>query len=159
MLSGHTIVVYEVALSLSRLVRTHPQELHPLEWDAIYDIMNCIQSHMTQIQAVSGHTHPSNSLEQCMGELFAAIERLYEEGANIGTSEQFFSLVEANIASMPVSLLTAIYNGQKKFQLFPLVCSHVVHYYYSVLLHVYALYGLRPVLNCLGRGHRGVASS
>ena len=109
MLSGHTIVVYEVALSLSRLVRTHPLELHPLEWDAIYDIMNCIQGHMTQIHATSGHTHlPSNSLEQCMGELFSAIEQLYEEGTNIGSSEQFFNLVEASIASMPVRRNTVL---------------------------------------------------
>ena len=102
MLSGHTIVVYEVALSLSRLVRTHPHKLHPLEWDGIYDIMNCMQDHMTQVQAVSGHAHPSNSLEQSMRELFATIEQLYEEGTNIGTSERFFNLVEANITSMPV---------------------------------------------------------
>ena len=112
-LSGHTIVVYEVALSLSRLVRTYPLELHPLEWDAIYDIMNCIQGHMTQIQAASGHAHllPSSSLEQCMRELFSTIEQLYEEGTNIGTSEQFFNLVEANIASMPVRLADKIIIG------------------------------------------------
>ena len=106
MLSGHTIVVYEVALSLCRLVRTQSQQLHPLEWDAIYDIMNCIQDHMTQVLAATGHTHPlpSNRLEDTMRELFGTIEQLYEDGTNIGASERFFALVESNMASMPVRL-------------------------------------------------------
>ena len=104
-LSGHTIVVYEVALSLGRLVRTHPHQLHPLEWDAIYDIMNCIQEHMTSVLMATGHAHPQpNSLEQSMREMFATIEQLYEDGINIGTSERFFALVERNVASMPVRL-------------------------------------------------------
>ena len=87
-------------------MRTHPHQLHPLEWDAIYDIMNCIQDHMTHMHSVAGHAHSSqpNSLEETMGELFAAIERLYEESTNIGSSERFFALVEANISSMPVRL-------------------------------------------------------
>lgn len=39
-----------------------------------------------------------------MRELFASIEQLYEDGTNIGTSERFFALVEANISTMPVRL-------------------------------------------------------
>ena len=98
-------MVYEVALSLGRLVRTYPHQLHPLEWDAIYDIMTCIQDHMTNVVKATGHAYPSqpNNLEQSMRELFATIEQLYEGGTNIGTAESFFSLVEANISSMPVS--------------------------------------------------------
>ena len=120
--------MYEVALSLSRLVRTHPQELHPLEWDAIYDIMNSIQGHMTQVQAASGHTHllPSNSLEQCVRELFSTIEQLYEEGNNIGTSERFFNLVEANIAYMPVRFENCCIKFQNTF--FVLVLSLIFAY-------------------------------
>ena len=42
-LSGHTIVVYEAALSLGRLVRCYSAELHPLEWDLIYAALEAMQ--------------------------------------------------------------------------------------------------------------------
>lgn len=51
-LSGHTIVVYEVALSVSRLVRKHAPLLHPLEWDLIYSSLAAIQDHLDQLLQV-----------------------------------------------------------------------------------------------------------
>ena len=68
--------------------------------------MTCIQDHLTNVVKATGHAYPAqpNSLEQSMRELYFTIEQLYEDGKNIGTAEKFFSLVEANISLMPVSV-------------------------------------------------------
>ncbi len=58
MQSEHTIVVYEVALSLSRLVRRFSAQLHPLEWELAYDIMEAIQLHIGRLRQVVTGTCP-----------------------------------------------------------------------------------------------------
>jgi len=98
-LSGHTIVVYEVSLSLLRLMRAHPHRLHPLEWDAIYDTLDAVLGHMSLIPGSAGN------LVQCIRDIFRHIEKLYDGGANIGSPELFFGLVEKNIDYMPVSIV------------------------------------------------------
>lgn len=106
--SGHTIVVYEVALSLSRLIRTHSEHLHQTEWECIYDIMLAIQEHMIQQQKAAGsetqQALSSNNLGQCLREMFLTIETLYERGVNIGAPEKFFELVEGSINTISVSM-------------------------------------------------------
>ena len=50
--SGHTIVVYEVCLSLRRMVQKHSAQLHLLEWELVYDTVVAIQQHMVQLAQV-----------------------------------------------------------------------------------------------------------
>ena len=61
---------------------------------------------MIQQQLAAGETRhvlSSNSLGQCLREMFLAIEELYECGVNIGSPEKFFELVEGSMNTMPVS--------------------------------------------------------
>ena len=51
-MSGHTIVVYEVCLSLRRLVVKHSAQLHLLDWDIVYNIIDAVQQHLAQLQQV-----------------------------------------------------------------------------------------------------------
>ena len=104
--SNHTIVIFEVALSLNRLIRTYSIHLQPLEWDAIYDIMAAIQNHIKLLRHKTGENLllPSSNLGQCLRDLFVAVEDLYKNGSgiSIGEPEKFFNLVEENIDTMPV---------------------------------------------------------
>ena len=45
----HTIVVYEVVLSLLRLVRKYAHSLHCAEWDVIYSILSNVQRHAAEL--------------------------------------------------------------------------------------------------------------
>ena len=105
-LSNHTIVVFEVALSIRRLVRTYSQAFHPLEWDLIYDIMGVVQRHLNLLKVRTGENPalPSSNLGQCLRDLFVAVEELYAGGSglSIGEPERFFALVEENMDTMPV---------------------------------------------------------
>ena len=51
-LSGHTIVVYEVALSVLRLVRYYSSHLDQREWEVVHRILHATQHHLTQAQQV-----------------------------------------------------------------------------------------------------------
>ena len=51
---GHTIVVYEVALSLLRLVRHYASRLDQREWETVYIILHATQLHLSQAAQVSG---------------------------------------------------------------------------------------------------------
>ena len=51
-MSGHTIVVYEVCLSLRRLIVKHSAQIHLLEWDMVYNIIDAVQRHIAQLQQV-----------------------------------------------------------------------------------------------------------
>ncbi len=105
MLSNHTIVVFEVTLSLHRLIRAYPQDLHPIEWDCIYDIMAAIQDHLRLLGQRKGEgtvaLRPGN-LGQCLRELFVGVEELLASGVSVGEQERFFDLVEENMDTMPV---------------------------------------------------------
>ena len=46
---GHTIVVYEIVLSLLRLIRTYAHSLHSAEWDMIYSILGVVQLHAARL--------------------------------------------------------------------------------------------------------------
>ncbi len=96
-------MVYEISLSLLRLVRAHVHKLHPLEWEAVYDIIAAVQSHVTQLEGVEPGGASRSSLGQCLRELFVILEQLYEGGANIGPPDLFFRLVEESLDTMPVS--------------------------------------------------------
>ena len=50
--SGHTIVVYEVCLSLRRLVQKYSSQLYLLGWELVYDTMAAIQQHIVQLAQV-----------------------------------------------------------------------------------------------------------
>ena len=41
----HTIVLYEIALSMQRLVRKYAHSLETMDWDSIYVILEAVQSH------------------------------------------------------------------------------------------------------------------
>eukprot|EP00731_Ephydatia_muelleri_P029426 Em0020g1070a len=88
--SKHTIVVYEVALSISRLVRKYHIQLNTLEWDHIYASMEAIYSHAL---LQSGDLE-QNSLIHCIGDLVSNIENLYNASSPIGSSEHFFGFME-----------------------------------------------------------------
>ena len=109
MLSNHTIVVFEVTLSLNRLIRTYPQALHPVEWDCIYDIMAAIQHHLrllaSQRKGEGRSPQPPGNLGQCLRDLFVGVEELLASGVSVGEQEKFFDLVEENMDTMPVCLL------------------------------------------------------
>ena len=51
-MSCHTIVVYEVCLSLRRLIVKHSAQIHLLEWDMVYNIIDAVQRHIAQLQQV-----------------------------------------------------------------------------------------------------------
>ncbi len=102
-LSGHTIVVYEVSLSLLRLVRAHAHQLRPLEWEAVYDTVAAVQGHVTHLEGAEPGGAARSNLGQCLRELFLVLEQLYQTGANIGPPELFFKLVEESLNTMPVS--------------------------------------------------------
>lgn len=50
--SGHTIVVYEVALSVLRLVRHYAPNLEDREWEVVHRILHSTQQHLIQGQQV-----------------------------------------------------------------------------------------------------------
>ena len=52
--SGHTIVVYEVALSVLRLVRHYAPHLETREWEAVHRILRATHHHLTEAQQVWG---------------------------------------------------------------------------------------------------------
>ena len=66
----HTIVVYEIVLSLQRLIRKYAHSLHCAEWDVIYAILGNVQDHAIRVHdasplvKVSPHllTHPLTHL-------------------------------------------------------------------------------------------------
>ena len=97
--SKHTIVVYEVALSISRLVRKYHIQLNTLEWDHIYASMEAIYSHAL---LQSGDSE-QNSLIHCIGDLVSNIENLYNASSPIGSSEHFFGFMELCKEALPVS--------------------------------------------------------
>jgi len=105
-LSRQTLVVFEAALSLRRLVRTYGRQLNLLEWDAIYDIMWGTQDHLHMIKDLTGQDimSPKNALGQCQLDLFLAIEDCYDggRGSSIGEPDKFFDLVEDNFDVLPV---------------------------------------------------------
>ena len=45
----HTIVIYEITLSMLRLVRTHSHSLQSMEWDLVYDIISNIKDHVKNL--------------------------------------------------------------------------------------------------------------
>ena len=106
-LSHQTLVVFEAALSVLRLVRTYARDLNQLEWDSIYDIMEGIQDHLRLLKDKTGQDilPPKNTLGQCQRDLFLAIEDCYDggRGINIGEPDKFFDLVEGNVDALPVS--------------------------------------------------------
>lgn len=106
MLSNQTLVVFEAALSLRRLVRTYARDLHLLEWESIYDIMGGIQAHLHLLKQRTGEDilSPKSTLGQCQRDLFLAIEECYDggKGISIGEPDKFFDLVEENIDALPV---------------------------------------------------------
>ncbi len=107
-MSGHTIVVYEVSLSLLRLVRAHAHQLCPLEWEAVYDTVAAIQDHVTCLEGVEPEGAARSNLGQCLKELFLVLEQMYQGGANIGPPELFFKLVEDSLNAMPVSICVCV---------------------------------------------------
>ena len=52
MLLGHTLVVYEVALSLHRLVRMSHDQLQPPDWSLVYQTLSSILQHLLQLKTV-----------------------------------------------------------------------------------------------------------
>ena len=65
---------------------------------------------MSQLQQASGQpaSLPSNSLSQCLRELFTTIEEVYESGQSIGDAGKFFGLLEGSTELLPVSVLRKI---------------------------------------------------
>lgn len=61
--SGHTIVVYEVALSVLRLVRHYASSLEDREWEVVFRILHSTQYHLTQAQQVQHHVEPTCRVE------------------------------------------------------------------------------------------------
>ena len=105
-LSNQTLVVFEVVLSIHRLVRAYSQDLNLLEWESIYDTMAAIQTHLCLLKEMAGANHdsPRNTLVQCLKDLFMTIEECYAggQGISIGEPEKFFNLVEESIDTLPV---------------------------------------------------------
>ena len=130
-LSGHTIVVYEVVLSVHRLVRRYSGQLSHLEWEMVYGILRATQQHLQQANEVSQGTvwhvytptyhppppssppaqasrepgsTPANQLVHTLQDIYSTIEILYEGGANsIGPAHCFFELLESSRDTLPVS--------------------------------------------------------
>ena len=98
-LSGHTLVVYEVALSLQRLVRTSSGQLRPPDWALLYSTLAAILHHLQQLKKVAGggggraggldltascpqalvEPMASHRLLQCVHSVFSSVQEALEQ--------------------------------------------------------------------------------
>ena len=59
---------------------------------------------MIQLERIDPGGSSKSNLGHCLKDLFMTVEQLYECGANIGSPDLFFGLVERSLDTMPVSV-------------------------------------------------------
>jgi tuberous sclerosis protein 2 len=108
--SGHTIVVYEVALSVLRLVRHYAPHLETREWAAMHRILRATHHHLTEAQQALRDSAPAAQLQATLQDTYSCIEQYWEGGVHsIGPAHLFFQLLDDIRESLPVhSVLSLI---------------------------------------------------
>jgi tuberous sclerosis protein 2 len=100
-LSGLTLVVYEVALSVLRLVRHYSPRLGPREWESLHHILHATHRHLS-LQGVR-ETSSAGQLSATLQAIFSSVEQHWEGGrGSIGPAHLFFQLLEEARPSLPV---------------------------------------------------------
>jgi tuberous sclerosis protein 2 len=85
MTANHTVVVYEVILSLRRLVRKYGEQL-TVEWDPLVSVMNKCGPHVDQ--------NPTSSMVACVQEILSLMDNLYTAGKLFMLDTQFIKLLQ-----------------------------------------------------------------
>ena len=115
-LSGHLIVVYEVSLSIARLVRKYGHGLSLIEWDHVIGILMVVSDHIEVsgalfrislhfkfiLQAKRDNLPPDNMLVGSFSDTIATIENYHHTSEFNGSLEMFFALVEKCLPYRPV---------------------------------------------------------
>jgi tuberous sclerosis protein 2 len=110
-LSGHTLVIYEVTLSVLRLVRHYSSRLGPREWEMIFHILHATQRHLSQ------QAEPSSAaqLQSTLQDIFSSVEQFWEDGENsIGPAHLFFQLLDEVRATLPVTSVLSLLRYQSQ---------------------------------------------
>lgn len=97
----HTIVIYEVILSLKRLILKYYLTLQSMEWDIIYDILLNIKQHVKSLK--QQHNHVVIEALHDLFKLSADCHSEHTPQSNIN-SDRFFSVVERDTSIHPISL-------------------------------------------------------
>ncbi|KAG0720159.1 Tuberin [Chionoecetes opilio] len=88
--NNHVLVVYEIALSVQKLVSKMYMELHFSSWDLVLDILNSLFEHTV---AMEDGTEKLTILG-LLREIVDAIEQLHALHQFGGSAEKFFSLID-----------------------------------------------------------------
>ncbi|XP_064629998.1 tuberin-like isoform X3 [Lineus longissimus] len=85
----HVTVVYEVVLSIQRLVKKYGTDIQFIQWQIILDIIETLLSHFEACP-----TEQTATVQQIFHEILTTLEQLYENGVFNGDHERLFTVVE-----------------------------------------------------------------
>lgn len=95
---NHTVVIYEITISIHRLVNKFGLELQDPAWDVVLSILEAIIEHIeTKDVSLLG------SVITKLHETLCTIEQLIELGQFNGNVRRVFSLIEMSSCMRPVS--------------------------------------------------------
>lgn len=101
---NHPIVMYEVTLSIQRLVNKYGEELHDPTWSIILDIIEEIIAHTETSSQPASH-----QVSASLHETINSIENLLDNGHYNGCVQRFYELIERCSNSRPeISVLRLI---------------------------------------------------
>uniref|UniRef100_A0A1X7VTP7 Rap-GAP domain-containing protein n=1 Tax=Amphimedon queenslandica TaxID=400682 RepID=A0A1X7VTP7_AMPQE len=109
----HTIVIYEIALSLLRLVRTYSSLFHSTEWDCVYYMLDHIQAHLVQLD----HTRAdgeNNVLVQVVYDIFSFVSNSHSDHPHNPAmdSDKFYAVVNKAVPLHQLSLVIKLLSHQ-----------------------------------------------
>lgn len=95
---NHTIVVYEITLSIQRLVNKYGVDLQDPAWDIVLSILSAITRHVEDKEPES-----VGAILSKLHETLCTIEQLIELGQFNGSVRKVFSLIEMSSSVRPVN--------------------------------------------------------
>jgi tuberous sclerosis protein 2 len=100
----HIIVLYEISLSLLRLVTEYGQTLHSNEWNCLYVIFENVQDHLIHMKR---DISESSVMLQVFQEIFDKMASLHHDHAHQATMDvdKFFDVVNKGINLHQLSLI------------------------------------------------------
>ncbi|XP_071526636.1 tuberin-like [Panulirus ornatus] len=88
--NNHVLVIYEVALSIQKLVSKMYMELHLSSWDIILDTLSKLFEHAVALE----EGHEKQTIVAVLKDILDVIEQLIDLQQFGGSSDKFFSLID-----------------------------------------------------------------
>lgn len=97
--SNHSVVTYEVMLSIQRLVNKYGVELQEPAWDLVLSILEAI----VKYTEINSHTNQMALIENHLHDTISTIEQLIELGQYSGSMHRIFEIIERCSSARPES--------------------------------------------------------